>query len=105
MPSDWLSLWNVSIAKVPAVVLGERVNAELSYRYPCNTTLVIFVLGNFAMRRKLYGDAVVGAENIAMIDIAKEHGLSAKFTGSGGALVCMRSDGQGWYVHTYYSFM
>ena len=63
--------------------------------------MVIFILGNFAMRRKLYGDAVVGAENIAMIDIAKVHGLSAKFTGSGGALVCMRSDGQGWYVPTY----
>lgn len=45
---------------------------------------------NFAMRRKLYGDNVVGLKNIAMIDLAKTYGLSAKFTGSGGALICMR---------------
>ena len=45
---------------------------------------------NFAMRRKLYGDSVVGLKNIAMIDLAKSFGLSAKFTGSGGALICIR---------------
>mmetsp|Transcript_13927 Transcript_13927/g.20845 ORF Transcript_13927/g.20845 Transcript_13927/m.20845 type:complete len:599 (-) Transcript_13927:588-2384(-) len=48
---------------------------------------------NFAMRRSLYGDAVVGARNIRMVELAKEKGLSAKFTGSGGALLCLRSDG------------
>ena len=48
---------------------------------------------NFATRRKLYRDAVVGSNNINMVELAKSHGLSSKFTGSGGAIVCMNSDG------------
>lgn len=61
---------------------------------------------NFAQRRRMYGDAVVGAKNIEVVQLAKSHGLAAKFTGSGGALVCIRRDGSGWYVlccfmHTY----
>ena len=44
---------------------------------------------NFEMRRELYGDAVVGSKNIRAIMVANEHGLAAKFTGSGGALVCL----------------
>lgn len=51
---------------------------------------------NFAMRRQLYGDDVVGEKNILMTQMAQAMGLAAKFTGSGGALVCMRADGQGW---------
>lgn len=50
---------------------------------------------NFAMRLKLYGEAVVGQKNIQMVRLASELGMSAKFTGSGGALVCLRKDGQG----------
>lgn len=45
---------------------------------------------NFAIRRSLYGDEVVGAKNIAAVELAKRCGMSAKFTGSGGALVCLR---------------
>ena len=52
---------------------------------------------NFATRRSLYGDSVVGRGNIDMILRAQQElGLSCKFTGSGGALVCCRSDGGGW---------
>ncbi len=51
---------------------------------------------NFATRRRLYGDEVVGAKNIHMVQLAAAHRLSAKFTGSGGALLCLRSDGLGW---------
>ena len=58
--------------------------------------LAALVERNFATRRMLYGDAVVGAKNISMVELAARHGLSAKFTGSGGALLCMRKDGQGW---------
>ena len=42
---------------------------------------------NFDMRRKLYGDACLGAANLEMIQIARNHGASAKFPGSGGAIV------------------
>lgn len=51
---------------------------------------------NFALRRRMYGDAVVGAKNIQVVELAAGMGLAAKFTGSGGALVCMRRDGLGW---------
>jgi glucuronokinase len=51
---------------------------------------------NFAQRRLMYGDAVVGAKNIQVAELARGMGLAAKFTGSGGALVCMRKDGSGW---------
>lgn len=52
--------------------------------------LALLMEKNFAMRRKLYGDNVVGLKNIEMIDLANTFGLSAKFTGSGGALICIR---------------
>jgi len=42
---------------------------------------------NFEQRRILYGDACLGDDNLKMISIAKEHGASAKFSGSGGAIV------------------
>jgi hypothetical protein len=45
---------------------------------------------NFSWRRRMYGDAVVGARNIEMIETAAAHGMAAKFTGSGGAIVCVR---------------
>jgi hypothetical protein len=39
------------------------------------------------------GDAVVGSRNISMVELAGSFGLSAKFTGSGGAMLCLRADG------------
>ncbi len=41
---------------------------------------------NFDLRREIYGDEVIGAENLEMIEIARSFGLPAKFTGSGGAI-------------------
>ena len=53
---------------------------------------------NFATRRRLYGDAVVGERNLRAVLLAASLGLSAKFTGSGGALLCLRTDGNSeWY--------
>ena len=43
--------------------------------------------GNFAKRREMYGDAVIGRSNLRMVAIAKGCGCSAKFAGSGGTLV------------------
>lgn len=51
---------------------------------------------NFSMRRKLYGDAVVGQNNIRVVELANHRGFGAKFTGSGGAIICLRKDGGGW---------
>ncbi|MFO8081406.1 MAG: hypothetical protein R6V07_14050 [Armatimonadota bacterium] len=41
---------------------------------------------NFDLRRKIYGDEVLGEQNLRMVRIAREHGMPAKFTGSGGAI-------------------
>ncbi|CEP14032.1 hypothetical protein [Parasitella parasitica] len=44
---------------------------------------------NFDLRRETYGDAVVGASNLRMIELARKHNCAAKFPGSGGAIVGM----------------
>ncbi|KAK4511508.1 phosphatidylinositol-binding protein scs2 [Mucor velutinosus] len=44
---------------------------------------------NFNLRRETYGDAVVGASNLRMIELARQHNCAAKFPGSGGAIVGM----------------
>eukprot|EP00927_Polykrikos_kofoidii_P042980 TRINITY_DN37037_c0_g2_i1.p1 TRINITY_DN37037_c0_g2~~TRINITY_DN37037_c0_g2_i1.p1 ORF type:complete len:645 (+),score=77.34 TRINITY_DN37037_c0_g2_i1:124-2058(+) len=44
---------------------------------------------NFALRRKVYGDACLGENNLAMIAVAQEIGVPVKFPGSGGAVVGM----------------
>eukprot|EP00911_Craspedida_sp_UC1_P002995 UC1_evm5s2186 len=50
---------------------------------------------NFALRRKVYGDACVGSANLAMVEIAQRHGAAVKFPGSGGAVVGLcREPGQ-----------
>jgi glucuronokinase len=41
---------------------------------------------NFDLRRRIYGDRVLGAHNLEMVEIARDHGMPAKFTGSGGAI-------------------
>ncbi len=58
--------------------------------------LALLMDQNFALRRHLYGDAVVGYKNIQAASVAHSLGLAAKFTGSGGAFLCLRREGQGW---------
>ena len=48
---------------------------------------------NFDLRRATYGDDVVGAACIELVDLARSLGFSAKFSGSGGAIICARRDG------------
>ena len=43
---------------------------------------------NFELRRSVYGDACLGKDNLKMIEIANKFRIaSAKFPGSGGAVV------------------
>uniref|UniRef100_A0A7S3AL00 GHMP kinase C-terminal domain-containing protein n=1 Tax=Haptolina ericina TaxID=156174 RepID=A0A7S3AL00_9EUKA len=44
---------------------------------------------NFALRRRVYGDACLGDSNLAMISVAQAEGMPVKFPGSGGAVVGM----------------
>ncbi len=42
---------------------------------------------NFDLRKELLGEDGIGTGNLEMVNIAREHGCSAKFSGSGGAVV------------------
>ncbi|MBI3923648.1 MAG: hypothetical protein HY318_19670, partial [Armatimonadetes bacterium] len=42
---------------------------------------------NFDLRRKVIGETALGADNLRMIQIARDLGHPAKFSGSGGAIV------------------
>ncbi|RMF83271.1 MAG: hypothetical protein D6736_21875 [Nitrospinota bacterium] len=42
---------------------------------------------NFALRRRIYGDAVLGEQNLQMIAIACRLGCPAKFAGSSGSVI------------------
>ena len=47
---------------------------------------------NFDLRRRIFGDAVLGERNLEMIRIARDLGCPAKFSGSSGAAVGMYKD-------------
>jgi len=47
---------------------------------------------NFALRRKIYGDKVIGEKNLEMVEIAHQLGSPAKFSGSGGAIIGMHDN-------------
>ncbi|XP_051141429.1 glucuronokinase 1-like [Andrographis paniculata] len=48
---------------------------------------------NFDLRRQMFGDEVLGAMNIEMVEVARRVGAASKFTGSGGAVVVYCPDG------------
>ena len=48
---------------------------------------------NFELRRGLFGDAALGARNVAMVRTAQRCGAGAKFCGSGGAVVAVCPEG------------
>ena len=52
---------------------------------------------NFALRRKLYGDVVVGRKNIEAVELLQSSGFGAKFSGSGGAILALKRDSSDWY--------
>ncbi len=62
---------------VEVIRLGDRVS------------LCALCRENFAIRRRLYGDRVVGDTNIKLVQLAIDYGMAAKFTGSGGAILCL----------------
>ncbi|KAJ1339973.1 hypothetical protein BSLG_005408 [Batrachochytrium salamandrivorans] len=47
---------------------------------------------NFALRRKLYGDEVIGAQTLKIVDLAHMHGHAAKLSGSGGCVIGLWRD-------------
>ncbi|GAB4847894.1 Glucuronokinase 1 [Ancistrocladus abbreviatus] len=56
-------------------------------------TLAALMNRNFDLRRGMFGDDVLGALNIEMVEVARRVGAASKFTGSGGAVVVFCPDG------------
>ncbi|KAK6928408.1 GHMP kinase N-terminal domain [Dillenia turbinata] len=67
---------------------GQKALLEKNY-----TKLAELMNRNFDLRRSMFGDDVLGALNIKMIEVARSVGAAAKFTGSGGAAVVYCPDG------------
>lgn len=76
-----------SLADEAVEALQERDNVRLASLFE----------SNFRNRRNTYGDDVVGALNVQVATVAKDLGLSVKFSGSGGAFIGLRSDGGGFF--------
>ncbi|KAG7033083.1 Glucuronokinase 1, partial [Cucurbita argyrosperma subsp. argyrosperma] len=68
---------------------GRTVLLEKDY-----SKLAALMNRNFDLRRSMFGDDVLGALNIEMVEIARRVGASSKFTGSGGAIVVFCPDGR-----------
>eukprot|EP00605_Chrysophyceae_sp_TOSAG23-4_P002724 GSChrysophyteH1.ASY1.ANO1.3003.1 assembled CDS len=79
----------VSSMKTLGVYADEALAALKVRNYMLFAT---YITKNFRMRRKVYGDAVVGARNLKVVDLAEDSGMAAKFTGSGGAILMVRND-------------
>jgi len=47
---------------------------------------------NFDLRRAIFGDDVLGADNLALVETARELGLAAKLPGSSGAALVLLDD-------------
>ncbi|KAI8929946.1 ribosomal protein S5 domain 2-type protein [Entophlyctis helioformis] len=50
-------------------------------------TLARLMQDNFELRRRVYGDAVIGEQTLRIVRIANEMGYAAKLSGSGGCVV------------------
>eukprot|EP00887_Chlorella_sp_A99_P005428 scaffold1.g5428.t1 len=57
--------------------------------------LAALMSANFALRRRVFGDAAVGAASIRIAEVAASVGAAAKLTGSGGALLALCPDSGG----------
>ncbi len=54
-----------------------------------STKIYKLMNANFNLRLRLYGDKVIGRENMKMIELARSVNAAAKFPGSGGAIIIM----------------
>ncbi|KAF7727646.1 hypothetical protein EC973_007304 [Apophysomyces ossiformis] len=83
------------LAKDPEVLEAMKtfasftVEARQSLEQGDHRRFAQLMTANFELRRKIYGDKVIGATNLRMIEIAGQHRCVAKFSGSGGAVVGM----------------
>ncbi|GFR46070.1 hypothetical protein Agub_g7499 [Astrephomene gubernaculifera] len=56
--------------------------------------LADLMTANFELRRALFGDEVLGARNLRMVELARSVGAGVNFSGSGGAVVVLCPGGR-----------
>ncbi len=66
---------------------GKRALLERNYR-----RISELLDAAFALRRKIFGDAVLGAANLRMAELTGQHGFPASTCGSGGAIIGVLGD-------------
>ena len=109
---DSSSIPPVFLAYVNEPTYSGKIHSDVKYRYEQNEPAVVDAMKtfgeyasecqealarhdrvgelmnqNFDLRRKIFGDGVIGEKNLEMIQIARDLGCSAKFPGSGGAVI------------------
>ncbi|KAG6578675.1 Glucuronokinase 1, partial [Cucurbita argyrosperma subsp. sororia] len=88
----WLDGDKLIISSMQEVAMvaeeGRTVLLEKDY-----SKLAALMNRNFDLRRRMFGDDVLGALNIEMVELARRVGAASKFTGSGGAVVVFCPDG------------
>ncbi|XP_073008891.1 glucuronokinase 1-like [Typha latifolia] len=67
---------------------GQKVILEKNY-----AELAKLMNRNFNLRRRMFGDDVLGSLNIKMVEVARSVGAASKFTGSGGAVLAFCPEG------------
>ncbi|KAH9791009.1 glucuronokinase 1 [Citrus sinensis] len=80
----------ISSMKEVAQMAAEGQAAILEKNY---SKLAELMNHNFDLRRRMFGDDVLGALNIEMVEIARRFGAASKFTGSGGAVIAFCPNG------------
>ncbi|HEX2999113.1 MAG TPA: hypothetical protein VHR86_02605, partial [Armatimonadota bacterium] len=71
--------------------IAEEARAALLRRDEAQ--LATLMNANFDLRRRIFGDKVLGPKNLEMIAIARSLGFPGKFSGSGGAIIgCFATD-------------
>ena len=116
---DSSSIPPVFLAYVNEPTYSGKIHSDVKYRYEQNEPAVVDAMKtfgeyasecqealarhdcdrvgelmnqNFDLRRKIFGDGVIGEKNLEMIQIARDLGCSAKFPGSGGAVIGIHRD-------------
>jgi glucuronokinase len=72
-----------------ATFAGYAVEAKQALEEGDHKRFGVLMNMNFDLRRRIYGDGVIGKENLQMVEIARGLGAPVKFPGSGGAVIGM----------------
>ncbi len=95
--SDVRRRWNEGDPEIHHAMLtfaGFADEAKLALESRDYSRVNTLLSSAFALRRNIFGDAVLGPANLRMVEIARQHDFSATTCGSGGAVIGVLGDDQ-----------